>query len=41
MATQESFQARGIAGQKTGPPKIPLAEIIINMILILGSKIKI
>ena len=41
MATQESFQTRGIAGQKTGPPKILLTEIIFNVILILESKIKI
>ena len=41
MATQESFQTRGIAGQKTGPPKILLAEIIFNVNLILASKIKI
>ena len=41
MATQKSFQTRGILGQKTGPPKILLAEIIINVILILESKIKI
>ena len=41
MATQESFQKRGIAGQKAGPPKILLAEIIFNVILILESKIKI
>ena len=41
MTTQESFQTRGIAGQKTGPPKTLLAEVIFNMILILESKIKI
>ena len=41
MATQESFQTCGRAGQKTGPPKILLTEIIFNVILILESKIKI
>ena len=41
MATQESFQSCGGAGQKTGPPKILLTEIIFNVIVILESKIKI
>jgi hypothetical protein len=41
LATQESFQTPGIAGQKTGPPKILLTEIIINVIIILENKIKI
>ena len=41
LATQESFQACGVTGQEAGSLEILLVEIIINVIIILESKIKI